>query len=120
MILRNKAKIESIIRQVESEAPGEFIYDSRAIYLYVDNCLFPGVIKGKKLSIHAAVPHINRGERAINAAKKIIKWSLDNLPIEKMESRIYKHRRHVQMFARLSGMKYAGSDQIYSYFEVVR
>ncbi len=119
MILKNKAKIKSILDEVGHEDAGlYYVDDPSALYLYKNGCLFPSVLKGDVLSMHAAIPKQYRGQVAINSAKEVIQWALNNLNISKVIARVSKVRRNVNGFARLAGMKYCSSDSRYNYYEV--
>lgn len=98
----------------------QYIEHPDAVYILHNGCLFLGPKRDRLLSIHAGIPKDKRGKNAIIAAKEAIRWAFDNLDIDKIQGRIYKHRRHVQMFARLVGMRYAYSDERFDYFEAKR
>lgn len=119
MILKNEAKIKSILAEVNSEDSGlVYTNDERAIYLYKDGCLFPSVLKGEALSIHAAVPKQYRGQIAINSAKEVIQWAIRRFNLRVVVARIDKNRKNVNTFARLVGMTFYKENDRYNYYEV--
>jgi hypothetical protein len=123
MITKDRVLIESILSLPEirsCDQSGQLVYidQPNAVYLYSDGCLFPSVVFGEALSIHAAVPLAYRGKVASNAAKKVMAWAIKNLRLRVVIARVSATHRHVNMFAVMAGMKKYKSTKECNYYEV--
>ena len=94
------------------------LFFKEVLYLYHDGCMFPCLIQGKDISIHAAVPRKYRGKHAMNAVKQVFVWIFKHLKVNRIVAQIEKTRHNVNMFARLVGMKKYDSNDIFNYYEV--
>jgi hypothetical protein len=124
MILEDKDLIREIL--LSSDVSGGFYGDASRkdrfgngiFYLFNNGCLFPSVVKGAALSIHAAIPKNIRGKESVVAAKSVIAWAFQNLEIKKVVARVERHRRNVSFYAVLCGLAYTHACDRYSYYEV--
>ena len=125
MILTDKDKIRSILSM--SDIAGTFYDDkgyvdrfgSDVLYFFNRGCLFPSVLRGDVISIHAAIPKKYRGVSSIKAAKSVFIWVFENLGVKRILSRIEKTRKNVSFNAVMCGMSYTHECDKYRYYEVI-
>lgn len=81
--------------------------------------VFPGILKGAEMHMHACVKPEKRGREAVKAAKQCIEWIFSNTPAQKVTTKAEKSKRHLRMFNALILVKIR-EDQKYAYYEVCR
>lgn len=123
MITRDKSLICDILRQCEDGHEGTLSYIDHPliIYIYCDGCLFPASVEIDELNIHVAIPKQYRGQAAINAGKKVIKWAIDKIGFRKVRCQILKTRKQhrlTMVFASWVGMNRSGENEKYYFYEV--
>jgi len=109
VITNDPVLIKSVISQIEGEAPGQFAYFNmpNVIYFYIDECMFPSLIAGDEISVHAAIVKSNRGSKAINAAKMLVKY-LKSSGLKAIRTKVLKGsptERQAKAFNVMCGMK---------------
>ena len=125
MIITDKDKIRSILSMPDI---AETFYDEKGhvdcfgdsvLYFFYRGCLFPSVLRGDVISIHAAIPKKYRGVNSIKAAKSVFSWVFENLGVKRIASRIEKTRKNVSFYAIMCGMSYTHECDKYRYYEVI-
>ena len=79
--------------------------------------LFPGVMKGDSMSLHACINPECRGKRAVEAAKSCIEWVFSNTKAKRITTRADKTKRHLLIFNGLI-LTRTHEDETYVYYEV--
>ncbi len=109
-ITTDESLIRSILEDetvIDGFSDGKRIKDlSNAVYFYdKDVGLFPCRVKGKVISIHAAIPKENRGIKAVNSARTLVR-SLVNAGYDVI-ARIRYTDKHVKRFVMMVGFIYS-------------
>lgn len=111
-LIRSILEDETVIQGFNDEKPIDNVFFDDAVYFYEEGVgLFPSRFKGNSISIHAAIPKENRGEKAI-AAGHFLAQRLTDMGW-KVFSQIAKEKKHVNRYAKMVGMQRFGETEKY-------
>lgn len=81
--------------------------------------LFPSVLDGGTMKMHAVINQGCRGKIAVDAGKKAVTWVFENTDAKRIETKADKKKKHLLFFNSLILERFK-EDQDYIYYEVSR
>lgn len=95
------------------------IYRLDVFFMLGNAGLFVCIQKGKDMDCHAAIPHENRGKKAVDDCKALIDWVFTHTACNRVVTRADKTKRHLLVFnAKI--LTRCGVDDKYVHYEVLK